>query len=73
MAEPLLEIRDLKVEFSTRHGTVTALDGIDLDVLPGETLGIVGEIGMRQVDHGTCDDGADPFAAGTYRRRRDPV
>jgi peptide/nickel transport system ATP-binding protein/oligopeptide transport system ATP-binding protein len=45
MAEPLLSIRDLKVEFSTRHGRVTALDGIDLDLLPGETLGIVGESG----------------------------
>jgi peptide/nickel transport system ATP-binding protein/oligopeptide transport system ATP-binding protein len=42
---PLLSIRDLKVEFSTRHGRVTALDGIDIDLLPGETLGIVGESG----------------------------
>ena len=43
--EPLLSIRDLKVEFSTRHGHVTALNGIDLDLLAGETLGIVGESG----------------------------
>ena len=45
MTEPLLSIRDLKVEFSTRYGRVTALNGIDLDLLPGETLGIVGESG----------------------------
>ncbi|MEZ5872021.1 MAG: ABC transporter ATP-binding protein [Nitratireductor sp.] len=45
MAGPLLAIRDLKVEFSTRHGPITALDGISLDVMPGETLGIVGESG----------------------------
>ena len=45
MTEPLLSIRDLKVEFSTRHGQVTALNGIDLDLMPGETLGIVGESG----------------------------
>jgi len=45
VTEPLLAIRDLKVEFSTRHGRVTALDGINLDLLPGETLGIVGESG----------------------------
>ncbi|HVW57855.1 MAG TPA: ABC transporter ATP-binding protein [Rhizobiaceae bacterium] len=45
MTEPLLSIRDLKVEFSTRNGRVTALDGIDLDLMPGETLGIVGESG----------------------------
>ncbi|MCB1458143.1 MAG: ABC transporter ATP-binding protein [Nitratireductor sp.] len=45
MARALLEIRDLKVEFATRHGPITALDGISLDVMPGETLGIVGESG----------------------------
>jgi peptide/nickel transport system ATP-binding protein/oligopeptide transport system ATP-binding protein len=45
MTKPLLSIRDLKVEFATRHGRVTALNGIDLDLLPGETLGIVGESG----------------------------
>jgi peptide/nickel transport system ATP-binding protein/oligopeptide transport system ATP-binding protein len=45
VTEPLLSIRDLKVEFSTRNGRVTALDGIDLDLMPGETLGIVGESG----------------------------
>lgn len=45
MGEPLLSIRDLKVEFSARNGPVTALDGISLDLMPGETLGIVGESG----------------------------
>jgi peptide/nickel transport system ATP-binding protein len=45
MPTPLLSIRDLQVEFSTRHGRLTALNGIELDLLPGETLGIVGESG----------------------------
>jgi len=45
MAGPLLSIRDLKVEFATRNGPVTALDGISLDLMPGETLGVVGESG----------------------------
>ena len=42
---PLLQVEDLQVSFSTRHGIVTALHGIDIEVAAGETLGIVGESG----------------------------
>jgi len=41
----LLEIRDLRVSFETRDGTVRAVDGVTLSVDRGRTLGIVGESG----------------------------
>ncbi|HXD08592.1 MAG TPA: ABC transporter ATP-binding protein, partial [Anaerolineales bacterium] len=43
--KPLLEIRNLKTYFYTEDGTVRAVDGVDLEVYPGEVLGIVGESG----------------------------
>jgi peptide/nickel transport system ATP-binding protein len=45
MTTPLLEVRHLKVEFPTRHGTLLALDDISFDIAPGEILGVVGESG----------------------------
>ncbi len=43
--KPLLEVRNLRVEFPTRHGTLTALDDVSFDIAPGEILGVVGESG----------------------------
>jgi oligopeptide/dipeptide ABC transporter ATP-binding protein len=44
-SEALLAIRGLSTWFHTRHGVVHAVDGVDLDVFPGECLGVVGESG----------------------------
>ena len=44
-AVPLLDVRDLTVEFSTRRGLVRAVQHVDISVAKGETLGIVGESG----------------------------
>ena len=45
MSVPLLEVRHLRVEFSTRLGTLVALDDVSFDIAPGEILGVVGESG----------------------------
>nr|WP_079082941.1 ABC transporter ATP-binding protein [Streptomyces antibioticus] len=42
---PLLEIRGLSVSYRTRGGTVPAVRGVDLDVLPGQVTAVVGESG----------------------------
>jgi peptide/nickel transport system ATP-binding protein len=41
----LLEVKNLRVEFPTRRGTLLALDDISFEIAPGEILGIVGESG----------------------------
>ena len=45
MAERLLEIQGLKTHFRTDDGMVRAVDGVDLTIDRGETLGVVGESG----------------------------
>ena len=42
---PLLDISDLRTEIRVRHGVVHAVDGVSVQVEPGETVGIVGESG----------------------------
>src|SRR2546425_681378 len=45
MSERLLDIRGLRTHFATDDGMVHAVDGVDLAIDRGETLGVVGESG----------------------------
>ncbi len=45
MSAPILTVTDLRTQFPTHHGLVTAVDGVTLDVRQGECLGVVGESG----------------------------
>ena len=59
--QPLLSVRNLKKHFPIRGGIlgrevgrVHAVDGVSLDVAPGETLGLVGESGCGKSTTGRC-------------------
>jgi oligopeptide/dipeptide ABC transporter ATP-binding protein len=43
--KPLLEVRNLKTYYYTEDGVVRAVDGVNLELYPGEVLGLVGESG----------------------------
>lgn len=45
MNQPILEIKGLKTHFFTDDGVVKAVDGVDLSILEGQTVGVVGESG----------------------------
>jgi peptide/nickel transport system ATP-binding protein len=45
MTDALLEVRNLRVEFNTRRGTLVAVDDLSFEIAPGEVLGVVGESG----------------------------
>ena len=59
MSEPLLRVRNLKMYFPIRKGlfskvvgTVKAVDGVSFDLMPNETLGVVGESGCGKTTVG---------------------
>src|ERR1051325_9022490 len=82
-ALPLLDVRDLTVEFSTRRGTVRAVERVTIAVAKGETVGIVGESGsgksvtsyavMRILDRaGRIADGSVTFSGLDLRAASEP-
>ena len=78
MAEPLLEVRGLAMHFALRGGLgrgrrfspelLRAVDGVDLEIAKGETLGLVGESGCGKSTLGRCIVGLyEPTAGVGFR------
>jgi peptide/nickel transport system ATP-binding protein/oligopeptide transport system ATP-binding protein len=69
-AAPVLAVRGLEVEFSSLGRISRAVDGIDIDIFPGETVGIVGETGCGKSATALSILRLIPSPPGTVRARR---
>ncbi|GAA1049591.1 ABC transporter ATP-binding protein [Arthrobacter russicus] len=66
-AEPVLELRDVAIEYP-KQGRVPAfraVEGADLEIFPGQVVGLVGESGSGKTTIGRAAVGLLPVAAGT--------
>jgi oligopeptide/dipeptide ABC transporter ATP-binding protein len=78
-AQPLLSVRDLRTWFPIRRGVfsrtvghIKAVDGVSFDLMPGQTLGLVGESGCGKTTVGRTVLRLTPHTSGeVYYRGRD--
>jgi len=69
---PLVSIKDVRKHFPTgggigRHAVVKAVDGVTLDIMPGETLGLVGESGCGKSTLGRVVMQLQPATSGSIK------
>jgi oligopeptide/dipeptide ABC transporter ATP-binding protein len=63
--QPLLTVSDLRVHFPLGAGTLKAVDGVDFELFPGETLALVGESGCGKSTLAKALVGLNPITSGS--------
>lgn len=63
----ILKVKDLSINFETKHGVVRAVDEISFDIEKGQVVRSGRRIGMRQIHNGI---GHNEIASGTGKDRR---
>src|SRR5699024_2469398 len=73
ITQPLVEVNDLSVHFSSKRGQVTALQGVDLDVAAGEFISIAGPSGCGKSNLLKVIAGLTGASSGAVKLRIEPV
>lgn len=71
--EPLLSVSDLRVHFNVGGATLKAVDGVDLQIFPGETLALVGESGCGKSTLAKALVGLNPITSGVAHLRGEAI
>ena len=71
--EPLLAVEDLRVHFDVAGGTLRAVDGVDFELFPGETLALVGESGCGKSTLARALVGLNPITSGRAKLHGDVI
>jgi peptide/nickel transport system ATP-binding protein len=73
MTTPLLTVEDLRVHFNQDGTTLRAVDGVDFELFPGETLALVGESGCGKSTLARALVGLNPIKTGVAKLNGQPI
>lgn len=73
MTTPLLTVNDLRVHFNVDGNTLRAVDGVEFELFPGETLALVGESGCGKSTLAKALVGLNPITSGVAKLHGEPI